>query len=424
MNKSYITNGTLLLILISLLINGCKIEDEPPEPAPEPAPPIYSMTAIVDTTEWIGIENTATIENGLIIIQGISKAIDSIADTINIVFHSESIGAFEFGQNTGNTAYFIDSTATFSSEAHSSAGGVVTISDINTVDSTISGSFHFDLFNITQNGDKINITEGVILDLKTTFHTNLTTEFEAKIDDSPWAGTTSVATVTEDLITVGSIDGNGDGFAISIYSEFPGTFTLDKNSDHVASYTSSSGIYWTNTDPLAGGEVIINEINTIDSTISGMFFFEVYDSISETYKSITEGSFNKIDFSILHGGGNGVIVMDVDGETWIPEIVSGISSYGILNLGGTDFSTSKALNFRLPLSITTGTHNFPMVGNYYASYAEDNEVYYATIGELIITKHDTATNEIEGTFNFDGTEELQGNIVYITNGDFSIIYVE
>ncbi len=424
MTKSHITQAILLLTFITLSIYGCKIEDDPVEPPPPPPPPTYSITAKIDTTEWIGMENTATIEDGLIIIQGISEPIDSIADTINIIIHSEAIGSFQFDQNTDNKAYFIDSTATFSTDAHSSAEGVVIITDINTIDSTISGSFHFDLFDITQNGERKKITEGVIQDLKTTFHSNLTTEFTAKIDGSPWAGTTNVASVTEDLITLSSIDGNGEGFAISIFSEYPGTFTLNENSDHVASYSGSSGIYWTNADSLAGGQVIINDINTIDSTITGMFFFEVYDSISGTYKSITEGSFNKIDFSILHGGGNGTMILDVDGENWMPDIISGISSYGILNLSGTDFGSSRTLNFRLPLSITTGSYNFPLVGNYYASYTESNEVYYATIGELSITKHDTATNEIEGTFNFDGTEETEASIIYITNGSFSIEYVE
>jgi hypothetical protein len=412
----------ILAFAISILISfGCKKEEDVIVEKPTPEP-VYTITATIDSGLWIGVENKAAIKDGFITIQAISEELD----TLDIIIHGESIGVYEFSQFTDSKAYFIDTSFVYSSDAYSSSSGTVVITDINTVDSTISGSFYFELFDVEQSGWRISITEGQITELKTVFYSNLTTEFKATIDGNPWTGITNTATVTDSLITINSIDGAGGGFAISIYSEYPGTFTLDQNSEHVASYSNGSGVYMTNSDSMAGGQVIIYEINTIDSVISGMFFFKVYDTLSGTYKEITEGSFNKIDFSILQGGGSGTMTMDVDGISWLPEIVSGLSSYGILNLSGADLGTSKTISFRLPLSIAAGTYSLPFEGNFTVMFTkETNDIYMATDGWISIIKHDTATNEIEGTFEFEGNVlALPDSTIQITNGSFNINYIE
>jgi hypothetical protein len=252
------------------------------------------------------------------------------------------------------------------------------------------------------------------------------TGLTAKIDGTTWTATTSGAVIKNGWTTIAGITGKGKDLTISINSESAGTYTLNENSVHSAILSDGSEFYSTLVDSLAGGEVIISDINTSDSLISGSFHFDIYDIMQTGFKkSVTEGSFKNIKFtSNTNGGGNnndGTMQLDVDGTTWVPEIVSSVSAIGTLALVGKESNSDRYVSFLFPDTITTG--NFDLA-NYSVLYVNSEGLtFLLTSGTLDITTHNTSTNKFEGTFSFEGSD-YQGSTVSVTNGEFSATYQE
>ncbi len=254
-----------------------------------------------------------------------------------------------------------------------------------------------------------------------------TAGFNAKIDGTTWTSTGSLATMENGTTTISGFSAKSTSITLSVNAVSAGTYTLGQTAQHIAILIDDSGTYSTNADASGSGEIVISDVNTSDSLISGTFHFEAYEIMqSGTKKTITEGSFTDVKFTSGNGGGggsgNGTMQLDVDGNTWTPEATTAASALDMIALAGEDSDSEQYLSFLLPNTITTGTYDLP--GEFTVLYVSTEGLpYFASSGTLEVTKHNTATNEFEGTFEFDGSD-YAGGTVSITNGSFSVDYLE
>jgi hypothetical protein len=121
--------------------------------------------------------------------------------------------------------------------------------------------------------------------------------------------------------------------------------------------------------------------------------------------------------------GSGSLQMDVDGSTWKANTIVGASAIGFLTISGKDSGSKQEISFLLPDNIETGTHDLSGFGTVYYISADDT-TYWATSGTLEITKHNTTSNEVKGTFHFEGDDLLNSSTISVTNGSFDVDYAE
>ena len=252
----------------------------------------------------------------------------------------------------------------------------------------------------------------------------------AKIDGTAWTSSATTATIKDGMTTIAGFTAKTTSLVIAIHSESTGTYQLNQTSTSIASLINDSGTFSTNADPLASGEVIITDINTTDSTISGTYHFEAYDIYQTgTMVSVTGGTFTKVKYTGNSGGGGGgggggqgTMQLDVNGNTWTPQDITAVSALDLIALAGEDPSSDQYMSFLLPNDITTGTYDLPGELTVLYVNAEGNS-YFAASGTLEVTTHNTTTNKFEGTFEFEGSDFVGGS-VSITNGTFSVDYLE
>jgi hypothetical protein len=167
------------------------------------------------------------------------------------------------------------------------------------------------------------------------------------------------------------------------------------------------------------GTVTITEVDKVNQTVSGTFSSKAY-TVEGALKEITEGSFSKIRYVDIADNAMTAKVDDAEftavqttaeqaeGKIYVEALANGNASIIILNFND---------------DITVGPHDIgSLYSEIFAVYLND-DVFLSTGGTLTITKHDTNTRRIEGTFNFDALlDDSSGEQHIITEGVFSLGY--
>jgi hypothetical protein len=133
---------------------------------------------------------------------------------------------------------------------------------------------------------------------------------------------------------------------------------------------------------------------------------------------------DKADDNPSGGSDNGSLSLSENGVSWTAAKVTAAHALGLITVSGEDDSDQEII-FLLPETITTGTYNLPSeeLGSLSITYVTTaNMPMYPVSGSLIITKHNTATNEFEGTFNFEASPLSGDENVSVTNGKFDVKY--
>lgn len=123
----------------------------------------------------------------------------------------------------------------------------------------------------------------------------------ASIDGSDWNGSVTKATISNNTLILSGISVSGSSITITIYDGFEeGTYPLTQTTFGVAVYQEVTGGegFTTNAGPDAGGQITITEIDKTNKTISGYFSFDVKEQSSQEVKSITDGSIDKIGYTM------------------------------------------------------------------------------------------------------------------------------
>jgi hypothetical protein len=261
-----------------------------------------NFTAKIDGTQWSasGTKEGASILGGLIAITGIS--VDNREISINI---TDSVaGQYILNQGSSSFAAYadIDSADLYAFSTNQGAdtsqgGGLVTITELDPVGKTISGTFSFKVFREID-GHQKSITEGVFT--KIPFVTALppssaSDTLVATIDNKSWKAINIEATASQGELTIvgASSDATQTIGLLLPSTAAPGTYALDgTNPAFLGAYTMLAG---STTTALVStkGSLVISENNTSTSRIKGTFQFTASDptGVSSAH-TITSGSFS------------------------------------------------------------------------------------------------------------------------------------
>lgn len=250
----------------------------------------------------------------------------------------------------------------------------------------------------------------------------------AQVDGSPWTATTKSAQISNGLINVTGIAANGHVITLTLLDEVEGTYDLFSASEGAAAYQTSTNPTdpsWVSHD--SGGTVIVSSINTSNKTISGTFEFVGSRQSDNSVRVISSGQFNVPYLTELPPQTNGnSLSADIDGTPFTASNVTRMVMSGFgLNIVGSDNQGIKSIGFRVPENISPGTYTLGGVGvsDYMGNYnASASEFYESDSGQLVISKHNLSTKEIEGTFSFTATSFLLPGSIQITNGSFRLTY--
>tara|TARA_B100001173_G_C15985311_1_gene546467 strand:+ start:636 stop:1100 length:465 start_codon:yes stop_codon:yes gene_type:complete len=127
---------------------------------------------------------------------------------------------------------------------------------------------------------------------------NNTPGFEASVDGKEWVAQSYNATIQNSQL---SISGNNQLGTISMVID-----SININSFELRSWTDDFAVFQdtllhsTKNDGigsiayLSAGRIDINEINYVDNSVSGHFYFECYDNSGLYVKTVSEGVFYKV----------------------------------------------------------------------------------------------------------------------------------
>ncbi len=262
-----------------------------------------NFVAQIDGVHWAAAFNAqqATLIQGMINITGISSDNQEISMTI-----ADSVaGTYTLNQQSASLAAYadIDSSDIYAFTTNqgtdtTQAGGVVTISEIDPIGKTMTGTFSFKVYRDIDGRQK-TITAGVFNKLPYT--TSLPSgssgdTLKATIDGTAWTGKSIEASINAgELSIVGSSSDGSQSIGLLVPSTATaGTYPLDgSNPTYIGVYTivaggTASGLVST------AGSVTILENNTTSSRIRGSFVFTAKDptGASSASHAITSGVFS------------------------------------------------------------------------------------------------------------------------------------
>jgi hypothetical protein len=252
-----------------------------------------NFRAKINGTQWVATaSSSATMNAGIITLTGIGNR-----KNLTIVLLGSATGTYVLNDTTFNNASFTDSTnsagAAFSTDqgGASVAGGQVTISKIDNVAKTISGTFSFKTFR-SSDSSKLNFTEGIFENIKYTSQitiplpTNPGDTLTANIAGSAFTGTGVTAIATGGNITVAGIGAGSKTVGLIIPSNVtPGTYVIGPMGSNItASYTNGTSI----SVSLTGALTVISHDSTT-KRLRANFNFTAADISTSAITMVTQG---------------------------------------------------------------------------------------------------------------------------------------
>jgi len=262
-----------------------------------------NFTAVIDGAQWAAssTKEAASILGGVITLTGVS------ADNreINISIADSVAGTYALNQTSPSLAAYadIDSSNLYAFSTNqgsdtSQAGGTVTVTEIDSIGKTISGSFSFKAFRDIDGRQKI-ITNGVFTKIPYVTALPATSSKDtltASIDNKAWAAVNIQALVTGGQLTIigATADGTQSLGLLLPANATAGTQALGiSNPSYLGEYTLISSAASTGFISTAGS-ITITENNTGTSRIKGTFQFTAADpsgTVTTTH-AITSGVFS------------------------------------------------------------------------------------------------------------------------------------
>jgi hypothetical protein len=259
-----------------------------------------TFTATIDGVGWIAADSTkgATILEGVMNITGISLDNKQISITLNDTLTgvytlsqvSASLAAYADNDSADNYAY-----ATNQGIDSSQAGGLVTITEIDKVNRTITGTFAFKVYRDIDHHQK-TITEGVFYKLPYASTLppadNSVDTMRAVIDGVSWKAQSIIATnFSPQLVINGSaLNGSQSISLIMPLDVRPGSYAIDPTGlVYIAVYIPSVNISRVG----SGGTLEILENDAGTQRVRGNFNFVAPEPLDPTTQNhITSGYFS------------------------------------------------------------------------------------------------------------------------------------
>ncbi|MFT7627639.1 MAG: hypothetical protein ACI9OS_001289 [Ulvibacter sp.] len=424
--------------------------------------------AQIDGVEFIATVVNATLTpEDLLVISGV---IEATGETIMLTADDAGVGSFNLVTAIGNVngaQYYPPGSTTnpYTSAAVLDGSGQLSLTEFNTADMTITGSFSFvgKRIQLDSNGDPvldgngdpnvqdITVTPGGFNKISYVLDDTGGTggggaggdpvdEFTALIDDVEFFEDTITTTVT----TIGSIEMLKIVAQTSTNSliriDVPlftgiGTFPMESISDGtkiVALYNSNTGGENLTSNP---GSITITELDTEEGIIIATFEFSGTDPLGgdPTVVAVTSGEMT-IYFDGIPGSGPKPFTAEVDSILYEPDPTDIDINIGLqagverVTLSTTLGGQSMSLTF--PKNIVVGSYDMSTslvnpenVVAIYNPVIGSNPNFVSSPGMLIIESYDTMTGKIMGTFSYTGIDRSGGDpTTYdVANGSFKVI---
>ena len=260
--------------------------------------------------------------------------------------------------------------------------------------------------------------------------------FKAKINGSQWtatkhvgafrlAGMISIAGISIDkkYMSIILIDSGVHRYVLSDEPINNGLL-IDSSEANPSNYASLWGDYTTQ----PAGEVNITSIDTDKKTMSGTFFFKLYNESGVAQKTITEGSFTvPYTTSTPQAAATDTFRVKINNTAWTPHAISGTTSFGQIAINASNSAATKNVGLLFPSNITPGTYDLDFWGaTYIGQYNPDLDPMHSQAsmsGTLTILEHNTTTKRIRGNFTFRSEEILDPtHFTNLSEGYFSVKY--
>lgn len=265
--------------------------------------------AVIDGIPWQAdsLQQVNISDSGIVSITGIGKSQDEISMVLPAfrkavyAVNSQTPGYAQYNSLEEGFAAEIYLTNTSSDQLK--AGGTVSITDIDTVNKTISGTFQFKAYQESNTTTK-TVTAGFFNQLPYSGAGSVvnpggpgggistTDTLSAIINDTAWAADQVIAASQNGVLIVSGSRADGSKL-VAMYmpaAVTPGTYTLNY----------SSGTYFAAYDPdpttilvaQANGTLKITENDTVNKHVTGTFSFVGASLTSSVTASITNGYFS------------------------------------------------------------------------------------------------------------------------------------
>ena len=462
MKKMYLIKG-MLLAFLAFQFFSC--ENEPltgefPQGDQNDADE-GQFRAQIDGQQFIAVTATAilTSDNELVIM-GVKPG----GKNITLGITDAAVGSFSLltgGTNENAGAYFDGSTNVvpyISAEAFGGSGQLQ-ITELDTAEQTVSGTFSFVGVRIKIDADgnpvldgdgnpimeDVDITNGAFNSIPYELDDtgggggtgNPNDEFFAKVDGIDFIAdsisVTEPVISTKRMIKVEAKSNTGELLRIDVPRSLgEGTFDMVRISDGtklIAVYNAGAGAENLTSNP---GSITITDFDLELGVLKATFNFTGTDPLNQLpdVVQVTEGSFT-VHFEGVPGANN-AFSANVNSASYTPEEISvtasTVNQYPRITISTTMGDQKMELSF--PLTVTEGTFAMEtevvdgdeIVGSY-TPVVGTSITYVSNPGSLVITNYDMENGIIEGIFNFTGIDATgQDPTIYqISGGTFLIV---
>lgn len=262
-------------------------------------------------------------------------------------------------------------------------------------------------------------------------------DFQVDFDGQTYIADIVSATVLDDVMNITGLRGtNGESVILTVFGNSPGTYQLGIQNGveaNVAAYSEGNntgfGTWVAATDFITSqGEITLSEIDEVNQTLSGTFFFTGNNPSILQSKEFINGSFTNIPYEVelVNNNNNNIFFAKVDDEEFVEDSI--LAVYTDL-LGNTSISVVATKNNLETISLTfsgdivPGSYDFDFGVLPIGQYNIGTTGSYLASGAFNIELHDTTTNRIKGTFQFTAQAFPTGNESFeITEGSFDVTY--
>ena len=257
-----------------------------------------------------------------------------------------------------------------------------------------------------------------------------TGSFKAKIDGVQYTASSASGSMFRGIISITAYKDH-KYFGIVLSDTVAQTYTMDQNTASALFFADSTeankNAFTSNQGgdtSKASGKVTITSIDKVKKIISGTFSAKIYRDDDQKQKVITEGSFSvPYTDGLPTAKSTDTFRVKVDATDWTAKSITTVISGGFLIVNGSELNLSKIVGFQLPQTITTGTYDLDLLGNYLALYLPDGQTPYTSqSGKLTILERNITTRRIRANFNFTAAPLLGTTSYKLTNGYFSVQY--
>ncbi len=143
-----------LMAAVMILAASCKDDDGNPNPIINPT---AKLSCKIDGNSWSAVTRVSTNTQGTFVINGSTLT----SDALNITIVGETPATYSLGTMQYGFSATYSPVASNTDSVYQAINGTVVLSEVNTTDKKISGTFNFNAVNVKNLSLTKSVTEGV-----------------------------------------------------------------------------------------------------------------------------------------------------------------------------------------------------------------------------------------------------------------------